>query len=356
MYALGVAEEKQAQFEKDAAVFNSLNPRQQRTAVSFAKIGYGCRQGLVAVNKAVMVGADWLFNILVTVPCNAAKPFVMKAWNGLAKRFKFGAYKNPDSKINKRWLAIKEKFSVAVKKAGEFLEYYGAISLYRATKWILNPRRRSGKPLFGSEVVNKIIGTVAGICSFVCMTAGLIWIEVMAKVWHAQIAQSALTDTAPRLIRLGKQAVLHPALSGVLAAAQFLIIPPIAAARQALKSTKIVQGIAYQFNSKVRAGRAGREQKAATGWKPSAYVKKFFDEILEKTSPEFYIARLKYFRAQRKKKQAGEASSPVTPPDAVPAGNLGGLDLGKTFNEKAPDSPAPETVKKGPPALTPPAP
>jgi len=354
MHAPGVVEEKQAQFEKDAAAFNALSPARQRTAVFLAKSGYGCRQGLVAVNKAVMGGVDWLFNILFAIPANAVKHFVAKAWDGLAKRFKFGAYKNPDSKISKRWRAIKEKFTAGAKKVGEFFEYYCALSVYRATAWLLNPRWRSGKPLFGHETANKIIGTGIGVCAFIGLSAALTWVEVMAKVWHAQIAQSALTDTAPRFIRLIKQTVIHPLLSGVLAATQFMAVPALAAARQALKSTKIAQGIAYQFNTRLRARPQG--QKQPTGWKPSAYVKKFFGEIVEKTSPEFYMARLKYFQAQRKKKQAGDSSPPPPPPESGSAGKAGGLELGKTFNDKAGDAPAAHPPKSPPPSPGAPSP
>jgi hypothetical protein len=349
MYAQGVAEEKQAQFEKDAAAFNALSHRQQRTAVSFAKFGYGGFQGLVAVSKAAMGGVDWLFNTLVAVPANAVKPFAMKAWDPFAKRFKFGAYKNPDSKISKRWRTIKEKFTAGAKRVGEFFEYYCALSVYRATAWILNPRRRSGKPLFGHETVNKIIGTGIGVCAFIGLSAALTLIEVMAKVWHAQIAQSALTDKAPRFIRLIKQTVLHPVLSGVLAGVQFMAVPALAAARQALKSTKIAQGIAYQFNSRMRA--RPQEQKQPTGWKPSTYVKKFFGEIAEKTSPEFYMARLKYFRAQRRKKQAADASPP---PESGSAGKVVGPELGKNFNDRAQEPKIPDPAKITPPAPPPP--
>lgn len=309
MYAQGVAEEKQAQFEKDAAAFNGLRPRQQLTAIFLAKSSYGLRQGAAAVKNAVMGGVDWLFNVVVTVPVNAVKPFVMKRWDGLAKRFKFGAYKNPDSKFNKRWQAIRAKSAAALKKTGEFFEYYFALSVFRATKWMLNPRWRSGKPLFGHEAFNKIIGTGIGVGAFVALSAALTWVEVMAKVWHAQIAEAALTDTAPRFIRLVKQAVLHPVLSVVLAAAQFLAIPALAAARQALKSTKIAQGVAYQLNKRLRA--RPPVEKKAPGWKPSAYVSKAFNEVAEKASPEFYTARLKYFRAQRQEKRAAKSPPPA---------------------------------------------
>ncbi|MCE9507811.1 MAG: hypothetical protein K8R48_05780 [Alphaproteobacteria bacterium] len=351
MHAPGVVEEKQAQFEKDAVAFNVLSPGQQRTAVFFAKFGYDCFDGLAAAGKAVMGGADWLFNILVAIPANAVKPLAMKAWNPLAQRFKFGAYKNPDSKFSQRWRTIKGKFTAGAKKAGEFFEYYCALSVYRATAWLLNPRRRSGKPLFGHETVNKIIGTGIGVCAFIGLSAALTWVEVMAKVWHAQIAQSALTDKAPRFIRIIKQTVLHPVLSGVLAATQFMAVPALAAARQALKSTKIAQGIAYQFNSKMRA--RPREQKPPTGWRPSTYVEKFFGEIAEKTSPEFYMARLKYFQAQRKKKPAGNSPPP---PDSGSAAKAGSLELGKTFNDKAGDAPVAPPAKNTPPSPGAPSP
>jgi hypothetical protein len=304
MYSPGVAEERQLQFEADAAAFNTLQPRQQRRATSIAKFGYDFREGVAVVGGAVMGGADWLFNTLVTIPFNAIKLPVAKAFEGLAKRLNINLQKNPDSKINRLWKNLREKFDNGMKKAGAFIEYHIALRLYRATGWILSPRRRSGKPLLGNGKFAKVVTAGLALGTFAGLWVWLAGIEVMAKVWHAQIAVNVLDKTAPRLVRLGRQFVLHPALSVFLAGTQFLVVPPIAAARQALKSIRLMRGISYQFNALMQARSARQDSKPATGWRPSASVKTFFNEIAEKTSPEFYMARIKHYQAEKKAKLA----------------------------------------------------
>ena len=351
MQASVIAEEKQAQFESDAAAFKGLRPGQQRTAAFLAKHTFACRQGLVTANAAVMGVADWLYDRLLTVPFNAVKPRVVKAWKAVTKPFRSNKPPDPDSRFNKLKRTLKEKISGGVKKAQEFLEFHGALGLYRATKWAFDPRTKSGKPFFGNETVNRVVGTTLGVCTFLVLSAWIGWLEVMSKVWHAQVAKAALGSTAPWLMKLTRQAVLHPALSVAAAAAQFLVIPSIAAARQAVKSTKIAQGIAYQYNTRLRDHRQKHKPKPATGWKPSAYVEKFFAEIIEKSSPEFYKARIRHFEARLRQKKLAKPAPPAAPPPPPTEEKPAAPALGPSFNGSAGE--APDPAKNAPPSSAP---
>jgi hypothetical protein len=341
--ASGIAQEKQIQFEKDTIAFNALTRQQQAAAASLGTLVFESRRRAFLVGSALMGALDGSFDFLFRAPFVAIKNLFGKRQD---KPKKTKTVNN-----NSPWQKIKKVISTAAKKAGDFVEYYGAIGLYRATKWLLNPRTRAGKPFFGNEAVNKAAGLVGGILTFSAMSAGFAFIEVMAKIWHVQLARILLNRVVPAAVAVGQQAVFHTLLSWGTAGLQFLMVPAIAAARQTLKEVKFVQGISYQYNSKRRASQNGKQPEAAPAkWRPSSLVVKFIKGILEKTSPEFYKARLKHFRALHQEKAALYAPQP--------ASDLGNRELNKPFNDNAPpkkesQDPSPRVAApdKNPPQL-----
>ena len=68
-------------------------------------------------------------------------------------------------------------------------------------------------------------------------------------------------------------------------------------------------------------------------WRPSHYVERFTAEIIEKSSPEFYKARIRHFE-DRVKQKIGEKlhQKPIPAPAAAPA-KVAGLSLEKAFNK-----------------------
>ncbi|MBI1215820.1 MAG: hypothetical protein GC185_08390 [Alphaproteobacteria bacterium] len=367
MHALMMGEEKQAQFESDAAAFDQLRPGQQRAAVFLAKHTFACRQWLVAANDVVMGATDWAYDKLAAaaaVPLKAVKPVVSRAWQGVARRVKSVLpAPNPDSKISRFWRKAKDRIGHIAQKTGEklghVLEYHGALGLYRATKWVFDPTTPSGKPLFGHKTVNKVVGTALGVCAFIGFSAWVGWLEVMSKVWHAEVAAAAVKSTAPWLVKLAQQAIAHPVITAGVAVGQFVVVPAIAAARQVLKSTKLAQGIAYQYNRRLRTHRKIKKRAPVTRWKPSTYVANFFQEFVEKSSPEFYKARLRHFEEKwRKRLGRGKPEEPPASPPAPPSGpspvvSLDAKRLEKNFNKKAApeqdNAPAPKQSAPGKP-------
>lgn len=325
-----VEAEKQVQFEKDAAAFNGLPPWQQEMAVGVSQFGYTCRSGLIAVNDTVMNVVDQMFDLLLVRPCRVMGSFAAKAWQALISPLKGTVSIHPSNPLHQVWQVTAEKMATGIKKLGAALDA-GALSIYCASRWALNPRWSSGEPLFGSEAMNKIVGISVGIGAFTLLAGGLSWMEVMGKVWHAEIAHATLVGTGPLAFLLAREVVSHTLLTAALTVVQFPIIPAIAAARQTLKATQLTKGIAYQYNLKIRM-QPVQENKTSDGWKPSAAMKRFFHEIVEKTSPEFYKARLKYYRMRWEERKTAPLTVSQT---EEPVGKLGDLTLEPGFNEKA---------------------
>src|SRR5262249_16473553 len=127
-------------------------------------------------------------------------------------------------KIDKTWNMVREKVRDGLKKTAEFLEYYGAIGLYRGTKWVLDPPLPSGKPLFGNERVNKAVGLVAAAGIFVALSMEFSKLLVLGKIWHYKLAHAFFTSHAPFFKRFIKQALLQPGIATGLASLKFVTL------------------------------------------------------------------------------------------------------------------------------------
>lgn len=227
------------------------------------------------------------------------------------------------SDVDAGWVRLKTGTKKFLHKSAEIFEVYGAIGLYRASKWAMNPRTPSGKPLLGNEAINKTFGMALGIGTFAAFAGGLTYIGALAKIWHIDLAVSFATDSGPLWLKMGKQALLHPLITGGLTAAKFVALPVIAATRQALKSSDFTKGIAYAYNSalreKDRRRRVLRRAPApnavsrvaacikARVFKNGAlrtmfnnqslnFIGKFMEHVVEKASPAHYETRIKHYR------------------------------------------------------------
>ncbi|MBI3441843.1 MAG: hypothetical protein HY052_08620 [Proteobacteria bacterium] len=349
MHDPGVDREKQLQFEKDETAFKALSPKLQRVADVVAGTGFRGRTVVGVASKAVLSVVDLAFNVLFRFPYILLKRLVTVAANkmvdgvklaikgGAAAALVFGGRKNAAArreralawekntvmKIDKAWRDTKLGLSNAGRKALGFAEYYGALGLYRGTQWLLNPRTSSGKPLFGDETINKVIGTTVAAGLFLFLSIELTKVAVMAKIWHLKFARSLLTDKSPLYVRLLKQAAFHPLLTAGLTAVKFVTLPVIAASRQALKSTKLTQAVAYRYNVRLRARENHQQTKRpalAFAVPIFSFAKKFMAHIIEKSSPEFYTARLQHYQELR------------MPSQTTGTPRVGQMELGDAFN------------------------
>ncbi|MEZ0225926.1 MAG: hypothetical protein ACAH83_15330 [Alphaproteobacteria bacterium] len=429
--------EKQAQFESDKGAFDSLPPNQQRYATRLAQGTFACRTALVTsgnfliglcetawnatvrlplklafravsrtANKAVDIGAN--------LPANTEKTALGVAkhalgWGGgavsLLHRAKIVSAETKDRTLAKiavsqgrlaerqdtlaaqagerkknaqeTWGKTKAKVGGALRKAGAFLEHYGAIGLYRGTKWLLNPRTPSGKPLLGHEKLNKAVGFLAAAAIFTYVCFQFSKLIVVGKILHIKLAHSFFTDVSPLSVRFLKQAVLQPAITVGLTALKFVSLPVIAAARRQLKATPFTQGIAYQYNVKLKA-RTDRKLKKALDRKAAAeaarkndgplvqkgkkavsqlrhktfgFINAFFYHVVEKSSPEWYEARYKHYNNLH---EAAEAKTPEPAPAPVDTPARYGwknLSLNDAFqNAQQPDTAASPLPPKPAPA------
>ncbi len=345
--------EKSIQFEKDKSAFEGLSPRKQWWAEKAATAGYTSRWAIVGLTRTVVTALEIGLNIGLRLPyiligrglrilANATvgtAKLAIKTGTGVienllgigvitarklgrdAKRLESWKDRLPAwekktvEKIDLGWKGLKKNFKEYKRKAGEFAEYYGALGLYRGTKWLLDPRTPSNKPLLGNETLNKTVGLALAGTAFLGLSIGLTKIAVMAKVWHYKFAKSFAHDTSPVFIKMLKQAAFHPMLTVAVTAVKFVTLPAIAAARQTLKSTPFNQGVAYQYNLRLQVKNILRqERKLAKDQKQSSpkfirvvarymhkkslsFVGNFFAHIFEKAAPEHYEARAKYYAA-----------------------------------------------------------
>lgn len=354
MHNPAIEQEKQLQFEKDEAAYNALSPKRQRLAVALANTGFGSRTVLKGAVKTVMGLADIVFNIIFRLPYVVIGRAVKAVTNGMVRGIKLGVEgvasilqrivrkkedaaarkekidawkKKTIARIDKSWSDFKQNLQQRVKKSKEFMEYHGALGLYRAAEWVLNPRTPSGKPLFGNESVNKFAGMAVAACAFGFLSFELAKMAVMANVWHVKIAHFIINDTAPLLVKIPKEASLHLLVTVVVTGSKFVALPVIAACRQALKSTHFTQAIAYQYNVKLKAQPQLEEKPLIQKLPLVSLVKNFVAYITEKASPEFYKARLKHYQELRLSPSQKE-------------GGVGNLHLAGTFNGDAEKTPA----------------
>ena len=439
--------EIEARFESDKKAFEGLTPREQKIAHIAASVGFGARQGAAGVGSLLIDLSEKAFNLVVRAPLAFAWSMTTKLADNTAnapvristavgrgtlgiasgavglwgrgvgllnrmgvvgdkakdeslakvaaqkkklaeKRDSIAAWgKARQEKSAKEWKGKKRRLRKALAKTGEFLEYRGAIGLYRAFKWLLDPRRPSGKPLLGNEKINKAVGFVAAIATFGLLSFQLSKIIVLGKILHIKLAHSLVTNTAPIWVKALQQTVLHPAITLGLTAVKFVMLPAIAAARGRMKSTDFTQGIAYQYNTMLReenenklkrefnrqakyAPKADdpkwkefrRKTVIAADKKSFAFVRAFFHHIVEKSSSEFYEVRHRHYIAlfaERKKlkeeslaaKAAKVAPVPAPAPEIPLAANA--PKLATSFD--AAQTPAATPVVT-PPAPVPPAP
>ncbi len=438
-----VLQEIQEELERDKRAYEALPPRQQRLVQRIAKYESGMRDILVEGGKAVIGVLELAANVILRLPyvlagrliagiANRAVDVVklgvgivsgagrvllatgrgglalasrgidllqkkgwlsqsggakgeerLKAWGEKLNDWRDNVIawrKNVSESIDKGWAWAKAGMTKGVVVAAEALEYYGAIGLYRGTKWVLNPRRPSGKPLFGSEMANRVVGLGMAAVLFTGLSFELSKLFILGKIWHIKLAHSFVHDVGiPMSRRVAKQVALQPLLALGLASAKFVSLPIIAAARGALKSTPFTQGLAYQYNVQLgerlarRAARkAERDAKPQTGMKGLArkaghgtlvvsrylhkktlnFVSLFVEHIVEKASPEFYEGRLKHYQSRAAAKSveapvpaavhaAPEASAAVTKlPGLTPS-----FENAVNDNPK-PDAAAPQPAKK----------
>lgn len=439
--------EFEASFESDKKAFEGLSARDKKLVSNIAATGFGLRQGVVAVGGVAVTATEILFNIFIRTPAvflweqgeklaerSAGAParllgeakrgglFLKSKGLGLAgqgvrllNRLGMMGDDKRDARLAK--IADKQKSIAArrdriaaegrehhekaknslrgrknrigafLKRTGEFLEYYGAIGLYRAFKWMLDPRRPNGKPLLGNEKLNKAVGFTAAALTFGVLAYQLGKIMVIGKILHVKLAQSALTSSLPAYLQVIQQTLLHPAITVGLTAVKFVTLPVIAAARGRMKSTDFTQGVAYDYNRRLRAHQEKQLRKAfnktaqyepkeddpkwvefrkkavAAARKESfGFIRSFFRHIVEKASPEFYEARHRHYvelRAERKDKREEQkalaqqkAAGPApayAPWPTIPKGPIA-PGMGKDF-EAAKKQPA----GKKPPPPAPPA-
>lgn len=388
----------------DKLAFEDLSERDRLWASKVAKGSFAVRQGIVKGGNGIVNVIETCFNVAVRIPCvfmfnllkkgagtaadapvgvtaatgRAALGFAQGAiglWSrGLGLLNTIGLMSDETCEKRRRALAEdqeklegrrtsiaewgkarkeqaekdrigkKRRFMTAMKKVGGALEYYGAIGLYRASKWVLDPRRPDGKPLFGNEKINRAVGVVAATALFCFLAYQFSKIMVVGKILHIKLAQSAVVDTAPLWLTTLKQVVLHPAITVGLTAIKFVTLPLIGATRGRMKSAPITQGIAYEYNrlrmeadeSQLKQAFEKAAKKPATGpddpkWvqfkekaKQAArkesfqFVRSFVRHVVEKSSPEFYDVRLRHYQAIKAKKDAAKKAK-ATPPVPVPA-------------------------------------
>ena len=441
-----------ASFESDKKAFESLSPRDRKYVSKIAAIGFGTRQAIVVAGDFIVTAMETVFNILVRAPVaflwrqgekmaesSAGAPARVMAelkrgglylkGKGLgllgkgigalhriglmsgekrdarlaaiaekkerieAKRDEISSQsREHHEKAKKSLRARRTRIGNALKKTGAFLEYYGAIGLYRAFKWMLDPRRPNGKPLLGNEKLNKAVGFTAATITFGVLAYQLGKIMVLGKILHVKLAQSALTSSMPAYLQVVQQTLLHPAITVGLTAVKFVTLPVIAAARGRMKSTDFTQGIAYEYNRRLRAHQAKKlrqefnktakyepkdddpkwaefQKKAVVAARRESFgfIRSFFRHIVEKASPEFYEVRYRHYaelRAEKKEKReekkalaqqkatARTAPAPAYAPwPTVPRGPIA-PGMGKDFDA------AKKQVagKKPPPPPAPPAP
>ena len=435
-----------ARFESDKKAFEGFSPREQKIAALMAGAGFGARQGAVGVGSLLINLTEGAFNLIVRAPLAFAWSMTTKLadntanapvriataagrgglsivsaavglWGkgiellhraGLAddprkktagtldkleeKRQKVALWgKLKQEKQAQDWRKKKRRFRSALAKTGEFLEYRGAIGLYRAFKWMLDPRRPSGKPLLGNEKINKAVGLIAAVAMFGILSFQLSKIIVLGKILHIKLAQSLVTNTAPLWIKALQQTVLHPAITIGLTAVKFVMLPVIAAARGRMKSTDFTQGIAYQYNTMLHEENENnlkREFNKQAKYAPKAddpkwkefrnkavtaaskkslsFIRTFFRHIVEKSSPEFYEVRHRHYIdlfAERKKQKeerlaakAAKAAKAAPVPAPAPEGPLAANapTLATSFDAAK----TPPIVPPAPPAanIQPPAP
>jgi hypothetical protein len=250
----------------------------------------------------------WLANI---VAANA----VLRSWRQRVAKWSADVRQ----KIDQVWIRTKASFAAFLRYTGEAVEFYGAIGLFRATKWILNPRLRSGRPLFGRERINKAFGIVIATGGFAILLFLLTAVGVLAKFMHAHLAASFVTDTSPLAIKIAKQLLYQPLITVGLTAAKFVLLPIIAATQQTLKSTDLARGVAYAYGRRLRRHRkkksgqigvnAATPESSATGDTSNSlalnlrmvslnFVGTFVAHLVEKASPNFYEGRLRYYRTR----------------------------------------------------------
>ena len=343
MYSAEYEQEKEIQFESDKAAFSGLSPRKQWWASKTAQAGFQARWFLTGASRALIGALEVIINIGLRLPYVFLWRGIRAASNGIVKGAKWtvhgGTYlaqavlglskkskkiegwkkrlpqweQETIEKIDTAWKNTKKKLKEIKHKTEEFAEYYGALGLYRGTKWLLNPRTSSGSPLLGNEVLNKTIGTIMAGAAFIFLSFQLSKIAVMGKVWHVTFAKSFAADTAPLAIKMLKQVAFHPLLTAGVTALKFLTLPAIAATRQALKSTPFAQGIAYEYNCHLREKNIRKQEKrAAREQNPShskiirilsrymnkkslSFLGRFIVHIVEKAAPEHYESRIKYY-------------------------------------------------------------
>ena len=403
-----VAKEFEEEFQRDKLAYEALSPRQQNLVDNIAKVEYNIRRTLISSTRAVIGVIEFAANLFLRLPYVMAARFAGFCANKLVQGLKLGVKgltlggravlglchgglnllergigylekkgllsktkgDAEDSKIenakkkltrwrddivhwgqhlvetiDKAWDKTKTALHKGVVKAAECAEYYGAIALYRGTKYILDPRRPDGKPLLGSERLNRTVGLAAAAVLFVGLSFQLSKLFVLGKIWHIKLAHSFVKDVAPLSHRLAKQITLQPLLAGGLASAKFVTLPIIAAARGALKSTRFTQGLSYRYNVRLREKQIAREARLndttpKTGLAAAArkvrrgtsaltrylhkktlnFVGVFIEHIVEKSSPEFYEARYKHYQDRK----AGltlplPETTPAPVPDVAPA-------------------------------------
>jgi hypothetical protein len=238
---------------------------------------------------------------------------------------------NRKQQIDHAWEDAKIKMKKAKDASVAFLEYYGALGLYKGTSWILNPRTPSGAPLFGNERANKAVGMIAASGLFVSLAATISKLGLMAKIAQFKMAKSFATDPSPLATKLLKQAAFHPLVMSAVTSMKFFGLPVIAATRRVLKSTDFTQGIGYKYNRRLNALehlQARREFSANAAPEPAslrtawdavkgivrqhslAFVEKFVSHVVEKASPAFYEARIRHYDAIK--------TPPPAPPKDMP--------------------------------------
>lgn len=436
--------EYDASFESDKKAFERLSPRDRRMAEMLAGAGFGLRQGVVVAGGLVVDATEAVFNILVRAPvvflwkqgvkaaeaaadapshiATAARRGVLSlqgkalglSGKGVSLLNRMGlvsdkARDNRLARIAERQKEIarrraeietagkaerekaqkdrsgrKRRLLAALGKAGGFLEYHGAIGLYRGFKWLLDPRRPGGKPLLGNEKLNRAMGIVAATAVFGVLAYQLSKIVVLGKILHIKLAHSAVTAAAPLWFKLVQQTVLHPAITVGLTAVKFVTLPVIAAARGRMKAADFTQGIAHAYNQRLRAHREQKlkrdfnrmakyapqaddpkwtefRKKAAVAARKQSFgfIRAFFHHIVEKSSPEFYEVRHRHYAAihaenkkrraaRRLAKQAQKSAPAPSAQNGVFAQNAPGLS---TRFGQAPKPPATRPPQPPAPAM-----
>jgi hypothetical protein len=354
--------EKEAQFERDRQAFKSLSPRAQRWARWIATGAFAMRKGFVGATKGILAVVEEVFRIFFTLPYTYLAKGVKALANGAVRGLMLGIgaassgarrlfpgsagkitvwEKRTVTRIDEAWQRTKKNLEQVARRAGRFAEYYGALGLYRGASWVLNPRTPSGRPLMGNETLNRAVGATAALGVFVVLSYQLTKLAVMAKLWHLQFAQSFVTDAGPLYLKVLKQAMFHPLLTGGLTAAKFMTLPVIAASREAMKSTPFAQGIAFHYNARLK------EHRERAGLVPqkkiSAFIRNLIIHIIEKASPEFYRARQKYYVEEQSIGQQHNEELGVQKSDVS---SLSSITARESFNGNTrnpePDSPPPE--------------